>query len=1009
MGWRAIWIVFAALPLLLEAERPPIRAYTTADGLASDRIDGIVADSRGFLWFCTAEGLSRFDGYRFVNYGVEEGLPNRAVYSVLETRAGDFFVGTAGGLSRIIKGAQFANYSVNSAPAKNAIVAMWESHAGKILLATPREVFEWTGPQLFRQRPQRPGPILIQTLIEDSYGELIVGTSNDVTVYGPGGTVQRFTPNDGLPGAWTEALLLDRNQRLWVGLRGGLALLVRGADGRWSLSKTYTTESGLAGDGVAALLEASDGTLWIATNQGISRMRASGSDQPAFDNLTRAQGLIDRAISALAEDRAGNIWAGTAGAGVMRFDRFGFQTYHEPDGLGSDFVWSVFENRAREIVAVTSSSGQTRRAVSAFDGKRFHPASAGPLASQASWGWNQVLLESRTGEWWAATDNGLCRFASTKNASQNGAGSATCYSYGTVFRIFEDSRGGIWASAQSNPIELGSRLMRWDPAAKTLVNFPAPRVAGEGFPNGYADDLASAFAEDRHGNIWMGLWSGDVYRYNGREFQRFGKSDGVPPGVIFALLASGSDLWIGSNGGGLGRIRDPGAEHPRIERYSMTQGLASNIVYCLVDDAQGRIYAGTAKGVDRLDPSTGHIRHFSSADGLARGELMSAVRDRNGSLWFATKQGLSRLIPEADHPPIAPRILITDLRIGNTIHPVSQRGETQITQLELKPSENQMQIEFTGIDYEPGDILRYSYKLDNADAQWSAPSAQRSVNYASLPSGHFRFLVKVITAEGVESAEPAEVEFTVLPPIWRRWWFQALAVLVIAATVFGAHRYRVAQMVNVERMRTAIATDLHDDIGAGLSQIAILTEVARVSGNGKERTGEPLERVAALARELVDSMSDIVWSIRSEPHGTDSLIRRMREFALDLLVSQKIDFELRVPHPENDVQLSLEMRRHLFLMFRECIHNAARHSNCTAVVAALKVENRELVLTVEDNGDGLKSDKKPSGDVGGTGIPGMRRRAEALGGSLQVNSTPGKGCTVAIRLPTRQGPFANRV
>jgi signal transduction histidine kinase len=550
--------------------------------------------------------------------------------------------------------------------------------------------------------------------------------------------------------------------------------------------------------------------------------------------------------------------------------------------------------------------------------------------------------------------------------------------------------------------------MRWDPATKTLFNFPAPRVAGEGFPNGYADDLVSAFAEDRQGNVWMGLWDGGVYRYNGHEFQRFGKSDGVPAGTVFALLASQSGLWIGSNGGGLGRIRDPGVEHPRIEKYTMAQGLASNIIYCLVDDAQGRIYAGTGKGVDRLHPSTGHIRHFSSADGLARGELMSAVRDRDGSLWFATKQGLSRLIPEADRPPIAPRILITDLRIGNTVHPVSQRGETQVAQLELKPSENQMQVEFAGIDYEPGDILRYSYKLENRDAQWSAPRAQRSVNYASLPAGHFRFLVKAITAEGVESAEPAEIEFTVLPPIWKRWWFQALAISLIAAAGFGAHRYRVAQMVHVERMRTAIATDLHDDIGAGLSQIAILTEVARVSGNGKERTGEPLERVAALARELVDSMSDIVWSIRSEPHGTDSLIRRMREFALDLLVSQKIEFELRVLHPENDVQLSLEMRRHLFLMFRECIHNAARHSNCTAVVAELKVENRELVLTVEDNGDGLKPEKKPSGDVGGTGIPGMRRRAEVLGGSLQVNSTPGKGCTVSIHLPTRRGPFAKR-
>src|SRR5262249_37981376 len=144
----------------------------------------------------------------------------------------------------------------------------------------------------------------------------------------------------------------------------------------------------------------------------------------------------------------------------------------------------------------------------------------------------------------------------------------------------------------------------------------------------------------------------------------------------------------------------------------------------------------------------------------------------------------------------------------------------------------------------------------------------------------------------------AEIDFTVLPPIWKRWWFITLLAALTIAIVLAAHRYRVAQIVGLERMRTAIATDLHDDIGASLSQIAILSEIARVGGNGKA-VSEPLERIATLARELVDSMGDIVWSIRSEPRGMESLIRHMREFALDLLTSQGIDFELRTP-PASD-------------------------------------------------------------------------------------------------------------
>jgi signal transduction histidine kinase len=153
-------------------------------------------------------------------------------------------------------------------------------------------------------------------------------------------------------------------------------------------------------------------------------------------------------------------------------------------------------------------------------------------------------------------------------------------------------------------------------------------------------------------------------------------------------------------------------------------------------------------------------------------------------------------------------------------------------------------------------------------------------------------------------------------------------------------------------------------------------------------------------------MSDIVWSIRAEPHGMDSLIRRMREFALDVLASQGIEFEFQTPVNVDGVQLSLQDRRQLFLMFKECINNVARHSACTEAKAELDMTGREIVLTVEDNGRGLESSEKPPGWAGGNGIPGMRRRAESLGGSMQLTSHPGQGCTVEFRIPIHRGVLA---
>jgi ligand-binding sensor domain-containing protein/signal transduction histidine kinase len=1001
MTWRAV-MVGVLFCFLLKSELLPIRTYTTADGLAADSIYGIVADSRGFLWFCTSEGLSRFDGYRFITYGAEQGLPDRTITALIETGSGDHWIGTPSGLRRITTlggGARFTNYRLGPEAAANYIGTLLELRSGAILAATAAGLFEWTDPANFHRRELRGvDPEGITDLAEDRAGNLWVGTTTGLDLFGRGGIVQSFDRKNGLPGVWVQMLLFDSKGRLWVALRGGLAMLNQGAQGAWSVEQVYAPGSTFAGRDVRALHEGPDGSLWVGTEQGITRLSWANGKLPVIENLTRNQGLSDREILALSEDQAGNIWAGTEGAGAMRIDRVGFTTYREQDGLATDRVFSVFEDRAGQLITVTSGAGVKKaHAISIFDGVRFHSVSPQGFAERPTWGWDRVLLQTRAGEWWGATDQGLCRYGSQKVEDLDRRKPQTCYTTDTIFRIFEDSKGGIWASSQSKP---GNRLMRWDPGTNKVFTFPAPPRA----PGGPPDDLVSAFAEDRQGNIWMGLWAGGLYRYDGHRFQYFQKRDGVPGGGVLALLAEGDGLWIGTNGG-LGRIANTGDAQMRVETYNTARGLASNSILCLTSDRQGRIYAGTGKGVDRLEPPTGHIRHFTSANGVAHGAFKSAFRDRNGSLWFATTQGLSRLVPSPDRAVARPRILITDLRIGGVSYPVSQLGESHVGRLELKPSENQLQVDFVGIDYEPGDILRYTYKLDGADSGWSPPRSQHAVNYAALSDGKYHFSVKAVTSDGVESATPAEIEFLVLPPIWRRWWFEGLALALAMAGVFAAHRYRVAQAVSLERIRTTIATDLHDDIGASLAQIAILSEVARVNANGQGRPGEPLERVAILAREVVDSMGDIVWSIRSEAHGMESLIRRMREFAIDLLSSQGIDFELRTPQLDKNVELSLQARRQVFLIFKECIHNAARHSRCTAVVAELKIVDREAMLFIEDNGTGLRAEEKTSQWTGGTGLANMRRRSQELGGRMELTSNPGKGCCVSIHFPTRRSPF----
>jgi signal transduction histidine kinase/streptogramin lyase len=648
------------------------------------------------------------------------------------------------------------------------------------------------------------------------------------------------------------------------------------------------------------------------------------------------------------------------------------------------------------VLAVTVSTTTVKHSLNIFDGVGFRNVVPKVFGTYASWERRQILLQSRTGEWWAATKVGLCRFPPVKAADLARTPPTACYARDiVVLRVFEDSKGRIWASGQQ-PLLARDRLVRWDPTTNALSYFLEDGRVSPG-----------TFVEDRNGAIWMGLWEGGLLRYDGRQFVRFNPGDGVPDGRAYALLVdSVGRLWIGSNGGGLGVVENPGSALFHVRTYSTANGLASDTIYCIVDDKAGRIYLGTAKGVDRLNPRTGDIKHFSVADGLAHGQLISALRDASGNIWFATTQGLSRLTPTTDQPPTVPSVRITDLRVGRDRYPVSQVGETRIPRGDLQPSQNQFQVEFVGFNDEPEESLRYTYKLEGGDTDWQGPGRDHEANYPGLGPGHYRFLLKAVNSEGRASTTPAEVDFVILPPVWRRWWFETMALASLAGLVFAAHRYRVAQAVHIERMRTTIATDLHDDIGASLSQIAILSEVARSDAHlGQTEPNERLERVAALARELVDSMSDVVWSIRAQPEGMDSLIRRMREFANDLLESQAIAFELRAPGPDTHIQLGLEARGQLLPIFKECLHNAVRHSACTALEAELVVEGREILLRIHDNGHGLSDTDGAPKSKGGTGIPSMRRRAESLGGSMQWTSGPACGCTIEVRLPMHQGAF----
>ncbi len=1015
---------FVAVPQI-SAQRLPLKSYTVADGLPNNVINKIVRDSRGFLWFCTGEGLSRFDGYSFTNYGVDQGLPHTTVNDFLEKRNGELWIATNGGLVLFNpKGEptpRIVSANENSRPAAmftvvipededraaRAVNVLFEDRSGTIWCGTMKHLYRLErSSDRFKLVPVDMGTkeIFVLDLLEDHGGSLWIGSFTGLYCRRSDGRIEHYTRGDGLPDEVIHDVMEDHQGRLWAATRSGgfFRFSAGNAPGSSFVAEVYNKQRGFPTDWVFQLFEATDQTIWLATNVGLIEFSPETQKKDErFRTYTPRNGLTFREITALNEDISGNLWLGTNVTGAMKLERHGFLTYDEQDGIA--IVNAIFGDRAGGVCfrafvvggahSINSDAAKTQQQLGRYDDQGFRWFMPEAL-EKTGWVFEQVTLQARDGEWWIGTGSGLYRFPAAENFTEiklarplsvytTADGLATMQ----VFRLFEDSTGAIWVSTIGAPNGL-ARFKRASGRIEELgksTGLPSPK-----------DDLARSFGEDRSGNIWIGF-GGGVARYRQGSFMFFTTNEALPPGGIQSIYSDHNGrLWLGSLRSGLIRVDNPTAEQPVFTTYTIVQGLSSNSTEAVTEDLQGRIYVGTGRGLDQLDPETGYIKHFTTSDGLAAGAMNAAFRDGSGALWFGTQKGLSRFVPATDLSSTAPTILISGLRVAGSSQHVSALGEEEVSLPDFSAGQNQMQIDFVGLSFAVGDVLHYQYKLEGSGADWSAPTEQRTVNFASLSPGRYRFFVRVVNSDGVASAQPAVVTFTILPPIWQRWWFLTLVALSLAALGYAAYRYRLRRLIELERVRTRIASDLHDDIGSNLSLIAGLSEVLRQQARQADsQIAERLSVIANASRQSVEAMGDIVWAVNPKRDNVIDLAHRMRRFANDSLTARNIQFHFDAPRANQNAKINAGVRREVFLVFKESVNNIARHSGCKSAQASLKIERGMIILKLSDDGRGFDEASTDHGQ----GLDSMRRRAEKVGGRLDVISQPGAGTTVILKAP----------
>lgn len=551
----------------------------------------------------------------------------------------------------------------------------------------------------------------------------------------------------------------------------------------------------------------------------------------------------------------------------------------------------------------------------------------------------------------------------------------------------------------------------------------------------YKKDIVQFMHIDTRGRLWIGNWSGNLTCVDTTSYQtiyhfsRPTHSQAWPTSGLLSMYEYQGEMLIGFNGGdGVWKWDEQHEEFSPFISSENNLGLVAVIDDIYADDQY--IFLGThGGGLAQWSRQSGQMKYLSRSDGLPGDFIYNILPNEDGTMWLVTNAGVCSFQPTDGSISILNTDFVQEIPLyshsgsqslqdkiwfwmQNNLYSIQLHGNTSqsialaITgfevfghprnnseMMELAYHENYITIEFSAFNFTHQERIEYSYKLSGISEDWVNHGDQSTVNFSSLADGEYVFHVRARYNGGTWS-EPKQIAFVIHPPFWRRWWFYALVMMFLAGIVYLVYRYRLAQILKMQQMRNRISSDLHDDVGASLSSINIFSKVAlkKIKDN-PESTERMLEQISQNATEMMDSMSDIVWSINPKNDTLNSLLNRIKQHSNEVLSSLEIQMRYDIAIQENQ-QLSMIARKNIFLICKEAINNIAKHSGAQQASLKLHQEGQTLLLEIMDDGNGMeiKSGK------GGNGMSSMISRAKEMGGTLIVEPNQPKGTRIILKL-----------
>jgi len=970
-------LIIACSSTGLYCQMLPFHRYTSRDGLVADRITAIHQDSDGVMWFGSFFGLCYYDGINFSKLQLPFSQQNKYVTSITSLKdkvyAGFLF---GGGLVEYKKG-KIHSYSLASSKgtSRSDIIALGNWDDTSILVVSgENEIFRFANGKFHFVYSLKNSLLTpsIRTIIKDASNNIWAGSESGMWVIPPGAT----EPSNFFPQYNVVSLIASPRGKIWIALSGrkhGSVITCDGFDN--GTLKNLNVVLNLPGLSIPGFQGNLNRGLWVVhTHQGLFNISSEGKVRhyPSALNL-----YAD--VKALYADRENNLWIAND-PGLIKISNFSSVSWYFDEAAAaggyvlSDTNGITWINNAKQLYRIRNDS------LKKVD---FRGTDSGYIG--------KMLFDSSHHMWMVRWDEGIWK---TKWMGDRLSSKNYFSKFGNKKLIGGalnlDHEGNLWFAGAN-----GIFRMRED---RVMENFY--RLLPSGNPL-----FVNVIIRDPHENV---LWLGDnadglvKVRYKIKKDGHYeysmekviGPAEGLKDSYIRSMLLDHKgDLWIGTRAGGIYKMSTAN-ENYHVEAMTPPGGISCSRITSIVEEEQSAIWFASCDGIYRFDHRTKLWQHYSVSDGLQSAEVFHmAVDAANQQVWATTELGVTRIdLDVTVEQPVPPLVHIREVNVlGKTDTAALIENVTR----KYEYARNSVGFVFAGSSFLNEKNIRYKYMLEGYDKQWSSPVTTNAVNYASLAPGQYTFKVLASNARGQWSEQPASFQFEIILPFYRRPWF-IFSCIVFAGAVFYLIRVdRLQHQYEVEKIRLRIARDLHDDIGSALGSINLMSETAnrRLAKNGAvTEVAETFNKIGNSAQTTLESMDDIIWSINPDKDRIEDLLIRMREYAIPLLEAKDIAFEFKV-NAADYKKLPMNLRKNVFLIFKEAIYNIIKHADCSRVVVVTEIKNNGFHLDISDDGKGFD----PDAPTQRNGVRNMEKRAAMIGGTLKIARSERGGTTLQFR------------